>query len=364
MDLLTVVQLALYVPLFLMLAIFAIVYLKNGYQKDLGRSLISLGATVAAVLVSLLLAKGIGWGGAAVLSKAIPADLLTESAGSLGTLAEDLVQGIIEVVLSFLLFGIFFIVSLAVLKSIGKRIRWDSLNTGKVGTRLAGMGLRAVDAVLVTVMLLLPLYGTLAMVAPPAAALARMSSSVEAPQQRGNRAPEAPAAEENEAAALLEAIANHPALIPYRYGPGEWVYSGLSSFSMNGKSVDVTAAAQSLAGLLDRVQAVQDAAEAEDEQAALDAVQELLDYTRNKVITQRWSYNLLMAVVSEVEEKAEQQLDGTEHGDELLDLYEQIKPLVHMSFEDYQTNAMALLDFGSYYLERINRFQNGEDITQ
>ena len=349
MDMLTIIKIALFVPFALMLAIFAIVYLINGYKKDLGRSLISLGATAAATIVSLLLAKGISWLAAPLLVKVIPANLLS-GLDELGSFAEGLVQGAVEVVLSFLLFGLFFIISLAVLKSIGKKINWDTLNTGKTGSRLAGMGIRAVDAVLVTMMLLLPLYGTIAVIAPPAAALARMSASTAQPQQRGNISPDLPEAEENEELIVLETVANHPALIPYKYGPGSWVYSGLSSFSMNGKSVDVAAAAQSLEGLLDRVQAVQVAIETEDEQTILDAVQEVIDYARKNVIHQRWSYNMVMALVGELDAQVELHAEELAAEEEVQAMYDQVRPLLDMSFAEYKQNGEALLSFADWML--------------
>lgn len=363
MDTLTIVKLALFLPFALMLTIFAIIYLINGYRKNLGRSLISLGATAAAVIASLLLAKGISWIAAPLLAKAVPAELLSNFA-ELGSFADGLVQGAIEVVLSFLLFGLFFIISLAVLKSLGKKISWDGLNADTVGSRLAGMGVRAVDAVLVTVMLLLPLYGTIAMVAPPAAALARISADTAQPQQRGNASPDAPEAEENEELMILEAVADHPALIPYKFGPGSWVYSGLSSFSMNGKSVDVNAAAQSLEGLLDRVQVVQAAVETEDEQVILDAVQEVIDYTRKNVIHQRWSYNMVMALVGELDAQVELHAEELAEEEEVQAMYDQLRPLLDMSFEEYKQNGEALLGFADWLLSVYDQYSDIDDVAK
>ena len=360
MDTLTIVKLALFLPLALILAIFAIVYLINGYKKDLGRSLISLGATAVAVAGSLLLAKGISRIAAPLLIKAIPAEMMSNFA-EFGSFADGLVQGAIEVVLSFLLFGLFFIISLAVLKSIGKKISWNALNADTVGSRLAGMGVRAVDAVLVTVMLLLPLYGTVAMVAPPAAALLRMSASTAQPQQRGNVSPDVSETAENEELAILEAVADHPALLPYKYGPGSWVYSGLSNFSMNGKSVDVTAAAQSLEGLLDRVQVVQAAIETEDEQVILDAVQEVIDYTRKNVIQQRWSYNMVMALVGELDAQVELHAEELAEEEEVQAMYDQLRPLLDMSFEDYKQNGEALLSFADWLLSTYEQYYDAYD---
>lgn len=403
MNVLTIIQIALFVPFFLLLTIFAIVYLINGYKKDLGRSILSLAATIVAIGISLLLAKLLGWALSPAIISLLPAGL-TESLSEFGALATDFIQGAIEIALSFLLFGLFFIISLAVLKGVGKKIHWDkleNLNTGKKGTRLGGMGLRAIDAVLVSIMLLLPLYGTIATVAPPAATLMQLSESmtssgqsdhsavnplgsdrvqapkvqstgvsfsaavvplsagIASPNRQPDNSPDPSHPGEISISDILEAVANHPVLTPYKYGPGAWVYSELSSFSMNGKTVEVSTVANSLDGMLDRLQTFRTAIESRDEQAALNAIQELITFTRNEVINQRWSYNMVMAFVGEIDTLMEQiatELDGE---DKLMEMYERVRPLLDMSFEEYTNNAEGLLDFAGWLIETYGKYGEG-----
>ena len=64
---------------------------------------------------------------------------------------------------------------------------------------------------------------------------------------------------------VMKTIESHPVLIPYTYGPGDWVYSGLSSFSMNGNTVDISRAAEVMGGLTQRFFAFMETIETNDE---------------------------------------------------------------------------------------------------
>ncbi len=400
---LTIIELALFVPFFLVLTIFAIVYLINGYKRDFGNSLISLAATLITIGVSLLLAKLIS----RVVSGPIVSllqPMVTNILSEFGTLGISLVEAVIEVFLAFFLFELFFVIGIAVLKTVGKNIKsskLDKLNPGKDGTRIAGMGIRAIDAVLVTMMLLLPLYGGIAMAAPPAAAIARMGENIVAPQeqndipleqfevdepsddmlqqagdfplakidvkvqsavvlkQRGGFATSQLEAAEPSISDMVEAVANHPVLAPYKYGPGSWIFSSLSNFSMNGKSMDIAAAINSLTGMLDRVLVCWEAIAVEDAEATVDAAEDLLEFTREEVIYQEWSYDIVMALLGEVDDFVESnslELYGEE--EELLELYEQLRPLLDMTFDEYTENAEGVLDFAVWLVEMYGKYGN------
>ena len=367
MNIASLLQVGLYLPYALFLLIFLIVFLIRGYKRGLVRSACSLGATALSAGISLLIAKGLGWLLAGPILNALPEEVTAELA-SMGTLVQGLLQGLMEVVAALVLFGLCFPVLLIVCKSVTRIIldrKSDEEQEFSAGSRLGGMAIRLVDAALVTVLLLLPLYGTLATAIPPVTAALRISESMEAMEtEESFYSDESQQADNAAVLDMMDAIADHPTLLPYRYGPGAWVYSALSSFSMNGNPVDLSAIAASMEGLSTRFQDWQTAAQSEDPQAVMDATQELIRYTRDEVVGERWSYNLLMGVVSEMEKEATEQLEGTEHGEEILNMYEQVKPLTHMSYEDYKDNAEQLLDFGSYYIDRMEKLQKGEEITE
>lgn len=372
MDVLTIVQITLVVPFLLLLAIIAIVYLKDGYKKDFVRSLLSLVATSISVVFSLLLSKGISRLVSEPMLSLLP-PRVAEYMAMRGDIWFTIAQVVIEVAVSFLLFGLFFFITLAIFKAVSKKIplgKLEKLSAGKVGTRLVGMVIRGVDAVLVTLMLLLPVYGTIATVAPPAAVVARIGEnaalftlegeSAIATQQQEIISDNQVVAEEPSVFEALDVVANHPVLLPYKYGPGAWVYSGLSGFSLNGKTVDVVSAANSLVGLLDRLQACMVAIEAEDVQGATGAVDELIDYTRQEVIYQQWSYDMAMAFVGELDTFVENESQAVTVEEELTELYAQMRPLLDMSFEEYTHNAEGVLDFVDWLMEMYSQY--GESI--
>lgn len=378
----TLVYALLFIPFGLLLVIFAAIFLTVGYKKDLGRSLVSLAASAVALVVSLLLAKLLGWllsgGAASLLSGLLPAE---EGMG--GSLVQSVAQSAAQAVLSFVLFGLFFIIALIVLKSVGKKISWDKLdklNTGTAKTKVAGMGVRLVDALLVVLMLLLPLYGTLAFAVPPVSAVMDLSVTRfmkgDTPALSDGIADEAdglsydaeelledyatsdreetPSADSDaEMRELVKAVEGHPVLALYKYGPADWVYSSLSSVSMNGQTIDIARAAKVLEGLLDRLMAFVEAQEDPDGQKILGACEELVSYTRRNVVEERWFYNIVMAVLGEMD-KAVAQLpdDGEETGFESgLETYKQIRSLADMSYADFKSNGVAVLGFAEYILK-------------
>ena len=372
MELLSFVPIAMAVPFFLVLLVCGIAYLVDGYKKDLVRSVISLVATAIAVVISLLVAKLIAWAGAGSLLNALPSEV-TEVLSVLGTLGESLVRGAFEIALSFCLFGLVFSIVLAILKAVGNRIplgKLEKLSKGETGTRVAGMCIRGVDALIVTVMLLLPLYGTVAMAAPPAATVVRLANSAtlgaqsmelseEQYDEYGdyNEYPvEQTYDEMDELVTVLEDVAASPILVPYKYGPGAWVYSGLSSFHMNGRSVDISSAVNSMSGMIERVQNCISAIESENSQAAVIAVQDLIEFARAEVVNQQWSYEMVMAFVAEADKMIAQQGSGALEDAELNAMYAQVRPLLDMSFEEYTHNAEAILEFVGWGVEVYGKY--------
>ena len=366
MELLSFVPIAIVVPFLLVLLVCGIAYLVDGYKKDLVRSVISLVATAIAVVISLLVAKLIAWAGAGSLVNALPVEV-TEALAMLGTLGESLARGAFEVALSFVLFGLVFSIVLAILKAIANKIplgKLEKLNSGEAGTRIAGLCIRGIDAVVVTIMLLLPLYGTVAMVAPPAATVVRLANnatlaaqSIELADDEYAEYPVEQTDDEMDAlVTVLEDVASSPILIPYKYGPGAWVYSGLSSFHMNGRSVDISSAVNSMSGMIERVQICMGAIESENPQAAVVAVQDLIEFTRSEVINQQWSYEMVMAFVAEADKMIAQQGSGALEDAELNAMYAQIRPLLDMSFEEYTHNAEAILEFVGWGVEVYGKY--------
>ncbi len=408
MEITTLIYTLLFVPLAILLVIFGCLYMRDGYKRDLGNSLISLAATVVAIPISLLLTKLVAWLISLPVSNAL-AKITAEESAAGTAMMRGMAKGGVQVALSMVLFVVFFAIALGVLKSLGKKyVRWDkldALNADIAKTKWAGLGVRFADALVVAVMLLLPLYGTIAMAAPIASSVLNMSVA----QVKQDAAPsfarelsleEGVDAEdlltddmvggptqEEQILTLVTMMERHPALAPYKYGPAEWVYAGLSKFSMNGKTVDIDRAVEVLNGLLDRVQALIATLEGEDPAPGLQAAEELVDYTRENVIEERWFYNLFMAILGEFDKAMDQYGKGPQVGESYeslgslamisdeanrisaaeMELLLQARQLLDMSFADFKSNGIALLDFLSYILEPQNLsllMSEGEEVSE
>lgn len=380
MEITTFLYVLLFIPFGLLFLIFGLVYMITGYKKDLAPSLVSLVATIVAIPVSLLLSKLFAWllspALMGLLTDMLPADRATAS------VLQTVAAGVMQIVLSLFLFVLLFILFLAIAKAIGKKhIHWsklDALNSNTPKTKLAGMGLRFADALLVVIMLLLPLYGTIAMTVPAASSLLELASveTSQSDMQKTRSAVEAPA-EEPEVVAeadsdaqireLLAVVENHPVLLPYKYGPGDWVYSGLSSFSMNGNTADVSRAAEVMTGLVERLTELVAAFESEDNSRALAAADELVSYTKAHVIEERWFYELFMGLVKEFDKAFAQYtaslpMDGDTQAE--LALVYQIRPLLDMTYEEFKSNGSAILEFLEHFLDadRIRQLTEIADV--
>lgn len=320
-----IMNLALFVPFFLVLLIVGIIYLVSGYKKDFGRSLVSVCATIVSVLVSMLLAKLLAGIFAKVLISKIPGALLTEL-GALGGFASAIVGGMLQIILAFVLFSTFFIIFLIVFKSVAKRIKLgklERLNFGTKQSKIGGMAIRAVDAFIVSMFLLMPIYGGIGAVVPTVAKVVRMTG-----------------VKDGQVAEVLQALEKHPVLAMYQYGPTSWVSSGLSTFEMNGKSVNVAKVADSMEGVMARIEKFSKAKGEEK----IQAYKELNTYIRENVIEEKWCYDTVMAFLKEFEKQGAQDAD-------MAEAVKIVKPLLKMSYADFKKTGIAISEFTDYALE-------------
>ena len=416
METINIVEIALYVPFALVLFSIGIRYLIKGYKNDFLNSVISIIASGVAVGVSLLFSRLISSAIGKYLIHLIPAyikDFLDQG----GMFTTVIVEMFFQVISSFLLFNLLFMINLILFKELGKMIplgKLRVLNTGKVPTRLLGMVIRGVDAVLVTVMLLVSLYGSIATLASPVTTLMGLTKITMIPSQEssvsaepmniaqeglivysditsddssidsdlyedgsllsGDEFSEDFISEDyiytnpyedtveslrytvNSVIEGLEVAVEHPILTPYKYGPGAWVYSELSSLYLNGRTLDVTDAAVSIEGLIQKLDVFFKAMQSGDVDGSVDALQDLIDYARTNVIQQQWSYALVMAFVGEVDSMVELYAEELSGEEEIKEMYDQLRPLLDMTFEEYTENAEGILDFAAYIIELYGNY--------
>lgn len=311
-----VINIGLTVPFLVLLAIFSIIFLRAGYKNGLWRSLVSLVATLVALVVSLLLGKLFGgiFGETAFKFLSRAAGIGADSG-----LAASVLQAALQVLMTLVFFGLFLLISVPVLKALAKRLRWSKLSQepgSDQRSRFAGLGIRALDAILVTILLLMPIYGSLASLVPAANRLISMSAG-----------PNDPAVQ------LLTIVEGHPMVSLYRSAPVAAVYRGISGFEIGDASFDVVQITDTMDGVISRIEAI-DSAEGEERIAA---ASDLMGYLQENVIEEEWAYQMLQELLRELETSPEP-------------MDQQMYALLSMSQEQFQDNGTAILEFLEYAL--------------
>lgn len=182
------------------------------------------------------------------------------------------------------------------------------------------MGIRWLDAVIVSLALLLPLYGSLSVVAPPAASIASAAGS-----------------SSSSAAQVLREVEQHPMVAAYKSGPAALVVEGVPNVSIGGESFAPTEIMEALDGTINRYIAFA----AADGEPKAEALAELVRYLRTDVIEKDWSYNILCIVRQEKGKYLEQEEDP---------IGQQIYALTDMTKTEYESNGVAFLEFMDYAL--------------
>lgn len=317
-------NLLLFVPFLLVALITGLIYFRSGYKRGLWRALISLGATFVAVLVSLGLANLVaGWLKHPV-ANLIPKEV-TASMGVLKGLANSVIVGMVQDVLSMFLFGLFFILCLIVLKIVANCIQPEKLKVEKKAFKWAGLGVRAVDTVVVTLLILLPLYGTMATYITPAAKIASMTLGKNAP-----------------AVQVMNKISKHPFVSMYKGGPTRWVYGGLSGFTVGEAQIDLPKVADTIDTTMVKLEKF-NAAKGDDR---VTACKELTEYLRGNVVEEDWFYEVAKEATVELEKQLQNATTPAEEKEAQLYL-----AMFSAPEEEFKENGTKMLDFMSYAMD-------------
>ena len=157
----SLLNLLLWVPFLAVFFISGLIFCISGYKKGLWRALISLGVTVLSAIVSMLLSNAIAKALVPTVVAYVPVDDIFESIPLSESVVNDLVHGLVGSVLSLVLFVVLMFVLTFIFKLVANAIKRKSLITPQKGYKFGGLGVRFVDAVLYTILLLLPIYGTI-----------------------------------------------------------------------------------------------------------------------------------------------------------------------------------------------------------
>ncbi len=315
------IQAILWIPFAIIVLIAGVIFCISGYQKGLWRALIALGATVVAALLSILLAK--------LLSAAIAPAVWNSIAGQLEEINQigmvaSLLEGLVGMVVSLVLFSLMMFIFTIVLRIVSYHIKKEKLCPTKKSMRFGGMAVGAVSAVIYTLLLLMPLYGTLGAYVPAVETLLSLQQ------------------EQGEAQNLLRAISMHPVVKMSGSGPVSAAYGGLVEFQMGEATVNIPQMTEAMDKTMTAFENVMSA----DGADAIEKAQELIQVLRQEVVETPWFYSLSMEVVSELQKELDKEdIEGKEIVLEILDILDCPR-------KEFGENCAAILDFMGYALEQ------------
>ncbi len=309
------INVLLWLPFLLTVMISGIIFCIAGYRKGLWRALISFGATLASAIISYFAAKLISSPIASAISGLLPLDDLSDM-----PILIPIIDGIISGVVSIVLFAIFMLIITIIAKIIASRVKKDALVTKERSKKLGGLAVRAADAVIFTMLLLLPIYGTIASYLPTVTTLMSYSDDADA----------------SSALTYLEAISSHPVVNMAKPAPVSAVYDGLSSFKLQGTDVSLSKISKTVdetMSFFDNI--LEKSPEEISEQGVV-----VIDQFRENVVNQDWFYAVAQEGFSAASEIADES-----------DAAEELSVLLDMSKEDFQANCSAILDVAEYVFE-------------
>lgn len=332
----SIINIFLWVPFAIVLFIAAIIFCISGYKRGIWRALISLGITMVSALISVLISKLI----AGVLSGGVYTSLsamLPEEALEVGFVV-TLVQAMVQAIVAILLFSAIFFVLTLIFKIVGNVVKQDALRVENKGMKWAGLGVRAVDAVLYTFLLLLPLYGTLGAYMPTAQTLIKMDG------------------EENQEMMLyLSAVTDHPLVAASNDTPIGMVYGQLASVKTKGADISIPEVVDAMETTMTKFEALSKAPEEQFDEACLDLVKHL----KENVVEADWCYDLMKETSVLLKNEIASNMQNA--SPEEVKSMETVVGILDMSKEEFSENGVVVLDFVEYALQTdlMTKFDEG-----
>jgi len=316
-------NLILWIPFLAVSLITGLIFGINGFRKGIWRALISLGATAVAAVVSVLLAKLL----APVFVPGIMAQFSEGDYAEMGGFVSGIIGGVIQSVLSLVLYVVVLFICVIIMKVIGAHIKKQELVRKSTGLRFAGLGIRLVDSVLYTLLLLVPLYGTLAAYAPTAASLMKYVP------------------DSNEYAAYIDVAANHPVVKLSGASPAAVVYKSLSAFQMGGENVNIAEISQTVGKTADLIEEVKDMSPEEILKSG--KALEFVEHLQDDLLKTDWFYGIATETIQQTIAQLPEADDP-----ETQELISFVTENLDMSKEDFQKNCDAVLDVVHLVLEK------------
>ena len=353
------INLILWAPFALVGLLTALIYVIKGLRKGIKPALVSLAAIVLAAVLGIFVARGLAGTMTPALEGAIHAE-----AFELSDMLVLLILSVVSTLAAMLLFMLLFLILTPIIAAIGKAILRKKVEPSPVtnGGKAGGAALGLISALLFTVMLLLPIYGSLAAYAPivrtaldmipDASAQAQetyslqpLSATTVKPVSRETR--QAPLSDLQLLREILDCILQHPLVELSSTAPVQAVYTSLSEVSVEETPVNLSDMAATMEELLEKIAAVTQA----DDAHRIEACRELVTFCREKVLSQEWAYTVYAMVLDETDDL----FDDEPYAEEILDI-------LTFDAEEFQTNTEAILDFIGAVLERdaLEQLEQGD----
>ncbi len=326
------VSLALWIPFGILFLIVAVVFAIGGYRHGVWNALVSLGATLVSLVLSVLLSDVVAAPLAGMIVKAL-ADAMGE--GGAVPFVLVLVKMVTEWAMTLVLFVLLFFLLVILTKTVAKILWRDSLACKGAAGRWAGLAVRLADAAVYVMVMLLPLYGTLGAYLPGANTVMDLL-----PQARNSLAVA-------EFSGYVDSVVEHPLTQLCSAGPLEKVYQRLSTVEMGGSQVNLTKVSQTLEKAAGHyAQLVEYAQNWEIDE---EKVEVFVVFLRGEVVNQPWFHTLYQELYRELEAQTMQSDPQTREALELLD----------MDSKSLQENCEALLGLLQFGLEKGVLTQTG-----
>ena len=303
----SMIHLILWIPFLVAVVITGLIFMIGGYRKGLRRALVSLGATVVGAVLSILLAKVIAPLVTPAVSKAIPVESLFGDDVPVN-LVSMFLDSIIQVVVTQVLFFLLLIFVTTICRILmgyffgKKKVSAENdevVVPEKASKKWGGFGIGFVNAMLFSLLLMLPLYGTIAAYVPAITKMYSMSAAASGNISNPNGMGVNPGMQggatqtDDELMALLEGISNHPAIQITGKGPVADIYDSLSETKVNDATVNYSEMAETMTLVMTEVEALK---AIENEEELVEHSKELLTVLRENVIEEDWAYELVKEV--------------------------------------------------------------------
>ncbi len=335
----------MWIPFLLYASVYGSIYSVRGYKKGLYRSLVSVGATVVSGIISAVLAKFFAAGMADSIYGSIMAENIADSDEMFSNLIELFAKGLVQGIIALFMFSTILFFLTIIIKVIASVIVKDKFEPQGKKMRWAGLGVRFVEALVFSMLLLLPIYGTMATYVPIAEEVINISSSSD---ESGDTVL---------ASEIVGKIGNHPLLKAAKTKPMEVIYNGLAKTKIENSTLNLPKMISSVSGVLEQLNGIENLPENEQK----DKVQSLIKYIDKNLVGQEWFYDLYLLAKDELVNMYNSSSNGLT-GDEKIFADEFIASL-DMPEKDFQTCIKGTLGFTEYLIESdfMNRIEKEEE---